>query len=58
MMMMTNDDAMLFALKWFQTNELDGVGDGTCHHSERIGFPFSLFRSGDKQAILSFLFSF
>ncbi|KAL4397040.1 hypothetical protein AHAS_Ahas01G0152100 [Arachis hypogaea] len=49
MMMMTNDDAMLFALKRFQTDELDGAGDGTCHHSERIGFPFSLSRSGDKQ---------
>ncbi|KAL1371357.1 hypothetical protein AAHE18_01G125500 [Arachis hypogaea] len=33
----------------FQTDELDGAGDGTCHHSERIGFPFSLSRSGDKQ---------
>ncbi|XP_020974551.1 uncharacterized protein LOC110262505 isoform X2 [Arachis ipaensis] len=28
-----------------QTDELDGAGDGTCHHSERIGFPFSLSRS-------------
>ncbi|XLU49540.1 hypothetical protein S245_044354, partial [Arachis hypogaea] len=45
MMMMTNDDAMLFALKRLQTDELDGAGDGTCHHSERIGFPFSLSRS-------------
>ncbi|XLS86393.1 hypothetical protein HN51_036559 [Arachis hypogaea] len=42
---MNDDEAMLFALKRFQTDELDGAGDGTCHHSERIGFPFSLSRS-------------